>query len=297
MPQDSLENPPSQEVRHDATVPEIAEKSTPLWKIAIPTLVIVLVGVFGVNYFATSNADYICTRVVETEGVCTNGAWGDWQTISTTTANNIETSTQQRVYTGTRILSRAVEYLNLRTSCADGFTQEAYGSANGASGFHGGNVITTTQVCQIAQDRTVTRNLTTGDQSQTVAVVTAQTYGDTQEEIVSIDSFDDISGTLLDARRDAIALELNVDPNLVAPNSAVSVQWTSVEMTRCQVAANGNNDIWGSLLSDEATLLLGDKTSGAITQETVYTLKCIDFEGNEHEISETVRIIPAFEEF
>lgn len=293
MPEQSSENNVLQE---DSSVESAPNEGVSLWKVAIPTLLIVIAGVFGVNYFATSNADYICTRIIETNGVCANGAWGDWQTINTTTTNNVETSTQQRVYTGTRMLSREVEYLNRRANCAAGFEQVLVGDTLGDTGFHGGNVITTTQVCEISQERTVTRNTTTNQQSQTVAVVTGETYGDTFEETVALDSFGSIDGTLLQARRDAITLELAVDPNIVAPNSTVSVHWTSVEMTRCQVSANGNNDLWGSLINDEATVLVGDETSGLITQETVYTLKCIDFEGNEHEQSQTVRIIPTFQE-
>lgn len=295
MPQEQIRVEPIPELV--TTNSESQSKKVPLWKIAIPALIILLVGIFGINYFATSNTDYICTRTVATEGTCTDGAWGGWATVNTTTNGDIQTVTQQRVYTGTRLLSRQVEYLNLRTNCAAGFDQQVHGSGGGNSGFHGGNVITTTQVCQIAQSRVMTHNVKTGEDVQTApTTVISQTYGDTHEETVSINSFDDVGGVLLQARRDAVALDITAEPNLVAPNTTTSVHWTSVEMTHCLVTASTNADTWGSLTSVDATKLTGQENTRPIKEETTYTLKCLDFEGNPHEKTAKVRITPSFQE-
>lgn len=270
---------------------------TPLWKVAVPVLILAGVLAFGVRWYASGNADYICTRVIETEGLCANGAWGDWQTTNTTTTAGVETRTERRVYTGSRILSRTVEYLNLRTSCAEGFTQTLAGNGGGASGFHGGDVVTTSQVCQVEQERTTYTNTTTGTQTGGVAVVTQETYGDTTEETTAINDFSEIDDALLDARRDAVNLDIYVEPALVAAGTTTTVTWNSVEMTMCAVSADENIDAWGSITSEAETVLAGEEASAPIQSETIYTLDCIDFEGNPHQKTAIVRMIPVFQEF
>ncbi len=44
------------------------------WKATFPIAIIVFVLVFGINQFIFSNVDFICTRIVEKDGACANGA-------------------------------------------------------------------------------------------------------------------------------------------------------------------------------------------------------------------------------
>lgn len=275
----------------------IHKGETPLWKVVVPVLILAGVLAFGVRWHASGNADYICTRVIETEGICANGAWGDWETTSTTTAAGVETRTERRIYTGSRILSRTVEYLNLRTACAEGFTQTLVGMGGGASGFRGGDVITTSQVCQVEQSRTTDRNIVTGTETGGVPVVVQETYGDITEETTAINSFEEINDVLTRVRRDAVNLDIYVEPALVAAGTTTTVTWNSVEMTMCAVSADENTDAWGSITSEDETVLAGEETSAPIQSETIYTLDCIDFEGNPHQKTAIVRMIPVFQEF
>src|SRR3990167_6984662 len=106
---------------------------------------------------AGANVDYICTKVVESDGPCANGSWGTWETVSENTEGGGTTVVQRRTYTGTRTASKTLEYISTRTRCEAGYTERALGSGGDASGFRSGTVTTAASACQIVQTQTLTR--------------------------------------------------------------------------------------------------------------------------------------------
>ena len=119
---------------------------------------VLVVGAGAASQITWANADYICTQVVDSLSECGNGAWGAWQVTSSSenTAACTRTTVSQRTYTGTRVSSHTLSYLNLRTACQAGYTQQQVGSRGGASGNQGrgGTIITQTSACQIQQTAT-----------------------------------------------------------------------------------------------------------------------------------------------
>jgi hypothetical protein len=234
---------------------------------------------------AGANADYICTHVVEETGNCTNGSWGDWTTVSSSddTAACAVNKVEKRTYTGTRTTRHILQYLNLRTACEGGYAQTGNGSMNGASGFHGGTIVTESAACQIEETRT-TRN-----QGNNCAVPLTDVVQTTTDIAALNSQSNSVSGIdqLTAFRVSMIAANIYAKPTLVRSGGTSVIKWQSRETTACTVTAT-NGDTW------EGTS--GEKTSGIIENETTYTLTCTAFNGQTVTDQATVTIIPVFQE-
>lgn len=77
-------------------------------------------------------------------------------------------------------------------------------------------------------------------------------------------------------------------PNIVAPGASTVIRWLSVETENCDVIGE-NGDLFSGIRGEEVT--------GAILQETVYTLSCEGFDGSTVTDSVRVRVVPNWEEF
>src|SRR3990167_6617905 len=132
-------------------------------KLIIWGSILVALAAIAASFFviqgAGANADYICTRIIETESDCANGSWGEWTVVSETndTAACAVAKIEKRVYTGTRTTQHILQYENLRTACDAGYSQAQSGSGRGTSGFESGTIISQSAACQIEETRT-TRN-------------------------------------------------------------------------------------------------------------------------------------------
>ena len=281
------------------TVPSPMRDDSKTYLIALSVLVGILLVFGGFMMSTQANADYICTRIIEDTGSCTNGAWGEWATVASDTDAETGDTTlvEERTYTGTRVIRHVIEYLNRRTSCNAGYSQAYYANTGGASGFHGGNIVTESQVCQIQEQRTT---YVDGDTQQSTLgeLVTTDNptgAGDTVSDTISVDSLEAIN----EFRRAQADLGLSVQPALIAVGQSAEVRWTTVEMVACRVTADSNDDQWGAVDLDQQDLssIAGVESSSPITQATTYTLDCIDFEGAPHQETATVRPIPQWEEF
>lgn len=238
---------------------------------------------------AGANADYICTHIVEENSDCANGSWGPWSEVSSTndTTACAVTKIEKRTYTGTRTTKHILQYLNLRTACDSGYTQTKSGKASGESGFHGGTIITESSACQIEETRT-TRNPGTGPSCNPNATTTEVTSLMTDIAALNQQAAD-VTGKdqLTQFRISMIAANIYAKPPLVKSGGTTVVKWQSREVTECTVSGT-NGDQW------EGTA--GEKTSGVIEGETVYTLTCIAFNGQTVTDQATVTVIPDFEE-
>ena len=293
---------------HDTSPEQQASSNTRTYAIALALLVGVLIIFGGFMASTQANADYICTRIVEDSGSCTNGAWGNWAVVGTQTdaTTGDQTVTEQRVYTGTRVIRHIIQYISRRTTCAAGYAQQQTGGGGGASGFRSGSIVTESQVCQIQEQRTSFVDGSTGGRQTGDAIViddgtgagaggAGGAGGGTTRTTTTIGSLAEI----LAFRRANIDLGLSVVPAIVSPGQTAQVRWTTVEMVGCRVTADRNADMWGATDLDQQDLasIAGDHTSSPITQTTTYTLSCIDFEGNPHQETATVRIAPEWQEF
>lgn len=86
------------------------------------------------------------------------------------------------------------------------------------------------------------------------------------------------------------ALDIRVSPSLVRQGESTTVTWTSSGMVSCVVSedAPGLNDRW--------TTLNGTQLSGPITQQTTYTLSCLDEDDDVFTDTARVNILPVWEE-
>lgn len=258
-----------------------------LWIAA--AVAIVLVGVLVAFLRLTgANADYICTKVVNnSDGVCTNGSWGQWQVVSDASEGNTTTTVQERTYTGTRAVSVTLQYLNLRSACQAGYTQQGYGSGGGASGFHGGSVQTTYSACQLVQTRTVTKTQGTGSGGTRVQTGYDQTdVGEQTTETKSVGSVAELESHNPDSSQSFTdgesTLDIAAKPALVRSGDTTSVEWTALGVSSCTVTGS-NGDAW--------TGLTGTFASKPIFSATTYTLRCL-LDGTD-ELSATATVIPA----
>jgi hypothetical protein len=85
-------------------------------------------------------------------------------------------------------------------------------------------------------------------------------------------------------------LTLRVIPSLVHRGDTVRVNWSALNVLSCDITAP-NGDAWEGLQS-----IVGGNVSGAITQQTTYTLSCIDQKGAAAKKQATVNILPGWEE-
>lgn len=265
--------------------------------IALALLVLILIVLGGVLR-SQANADYICTRIIEDSGTCSNGAWGPWEDVLS--EEDEETNgiaiIQRRIYTGTRTLRHVIEYLNRRTSCETGYEQSYSGNTGGDSGFHGGQIITESQVCQVEENRTVYFNAE-GDEIDTSAITSTMSSGENSEEMTTVSSLNEIN----DFRRANRDLGLSATPAIVTRGQSTNIRWTTVEMLACRVTSNKSADFWG--VEDPATSgtniasTAGSEVTSPIDDVTIYTLDCIDFEGNPMQETAAVHLVPEWEEF
>lgn len=269
-------------------------------------LIVILVAIgiiaFTVLNITRGNADYICTHIIEENGDCSDGEWSQWQTISTKSDTNTckLTGTERRVYTGTRTTRHILQYLNLRTSCEAGYTQTGNGSYGGASGFHGGNIISQTSACQIEQVRTTMSLITTDvcankrtsvqsadKKTMQVDVDTKTTQVDignsaeTQQSVSSLEMLNEL-------RASYIAADITAIPSLVRKGKTSNIRWQGREVTECEVLGT-NGDKWSGTS--------GEEVSSALNEETSFTLTCQAFNGTKITQSVTVKIIPEWKEF
>jgi hypothetical protein len=270
----------------------------------------VLFVLFGAVMAATfglvkGNADYICTQIINSSGECSNGSWGAWTTVSTTTdASGNTIQRQQRTYTGQRILRTVIEYLNLRTQCDPGFTQQQFGNSGGASGYHGGQTYTQYQVCQIIEGQTITSRPTCTGQNCTTPPTTTITVDDPSTrqtvdgDIVNggseqFTSMDDVNNAVLRAQEQNLLSQttFKVLPALVQQNNKTRVFWDSVGATSCDITSNTNADHWTNLDSPADGV-----ESGAIPAETTYKLVCRSQHGASVTRTALVKIVPIFQE-
>ncbi len=288
---------------------KISIKTITSWKVLVPALIVAVVAIMAATFVVKSNADYICTRIIDDESACSIDEWSAWTDVGDGdpevgaqpgTTYEVE---QSRVGTGTKILSRVIEYLNRRTNCDAGFTGVLSGTGGGgASGYiGGGRTFTTSAVCQIEESRTITRRVPGGENDpecvnigdpgcdvgigHTVATETtgAIVTGGDEQILDGIDEINNFRRTMVDAN-------IAVVPALVRHyGDTAEVQWNSREMTSCGVEGD-NGDQWlpitEDILDDNGDILqhvdmrtAGRETTSPINGRTVYTLTCTTFEG------------------
>ena len=79
----------------------------------------------------------------------------------------------------------------------------------------------------------------------------------------------------------------DVSPNLVRSGDRVTVSWAAENVQSC-TATGTNGDAWSGTS--------GTHTSSALTSETTFRLVCVDLEDETVSASETVKIVPSFQE-
>lgn len=265
-----------------------------MWIVAL-TLVAAAVA-FSRLDMVSANSDYICTKIITTEGTCTGGSWDTWAPVSTETVNGVTTTTERRTYTGTRAVSQELSYLNLRTSCQAGYIQQRAGSGGGASGNQGrgGDIVTQYSACQIVETRSLT---TGGGGSSTISIDRLRTdigsTTQTRERVATVAELDvraaELSGGAIgvisnDGRS---SLLLEAKPALVARGLSTVVSWKTTGLDTCNLTSS-NADAW--------TGLEGTRSSAPIQAQTVFTLSCVASSGATLSASTTVNLIPQFQE-
>jgi len=293
------------------------------WKVLVPALVIIAVAMTPATFVAKSNTDYICTRIIEDESACAIDEWTGWADVGTgdpepgAVAGTGYQVVQQRVGTGTKILSQVIEYLNLRSACTAGFTQRVHGSGGGVSGYIAGTgkTFTTSAVCQIEETRTITRTVPNPDDPEcayagapgcdivdgevTVNETTGTVTTGGETALDGISAINEFRRTMIDAN-------IAVIPALVSHDGdTTEVRWTSKETTSCNVVGD-NGDRWdvvaagrdedGNITTPADSRTSGTETSNEIHGRTVYTLTCTAFDGSTVEDTAVVDRIPNWNE-
>lgn len=250
--------------------------------------------VAAATLLAQGNADYICTRVIENESACAVDEWGAWEEVQSGTPGDACTTyqvEQHRVGTGTKVLSTVIEYLNRRTSCQAGFTQERHGSSGGSSGYMGeGRAFTSSAVCQLEERRTIQRTVPGDSCELTPEVVIGEI--DQQETVVGgvvAGGGDEIVLDGLDAinafRASMVDLSFVAVPALVPAGGVAEIRWATRETVSCQVEGS-NGDAW--LPTEDNGRTSGTETSSPINGLVTYTLTCTTF--NNETITDTLTI-------
>jgi hypothetical protein len=260
--------------------------------LAVASLVSAFLIVSGVQ----ANADYICTHIVDETDPCTNGSWGGWQTLSTSndTASCVSTQVQSRTYTGSRVVRHVIQYLNLRTACESGYTQEQIGSGGGASGNQGrgGDVITESSACQIVETQTTRTPMTTGScAGRTTTTAPQTTITSSQTDIGSIQqATQHVAGVSdLDAfRASMIRVTIGANPQLVRSGDRSTVKWAGREVTSCTVTGTNGDGPW--------TGTSGEQVTAPISGQIIYTANCVGFNGTPVSATTSVGMIPVFQE-
>lgn len=262
------------------------------WKLIGIIALVIAIGGFAVIYtqISKANADYICTYIVEENDPCGNGSWSAWSVSGVTgdPAQCTQVTTEKRTYTGTRETRHILQYLTLRTGCDSGYSQARHGDGGGASGFHGGSIISESSACQIEETRTTADVAGTcsggggGDTDVTTTSVQTDTgAGDSQTtDISALDQ-------LTQFREGKIDGQITANPELLRSGNTTEVRWQGVEVTSCTVTGT-NGDSWSGTA--------GQETSSPIEASTTYTLDCTAFNDTQVQDSVDVNIIPEFQE-
>lgn len=262
------------------------------WILCGVCAVILVVGALSATRLVSANADYICTKVVDDMSDCGNGAWGDWQAVST--SDNQATCTRatvsERLYTGTRTSKHTFSYLNLRTACEAGYEQAVNGEGGGASGFHGGSIVTQTSACQIQQTATARNPLSNGTCASHGAFATSTSVDSTTADLGATDTQTKSAGSINDlnsAYNHMSGARLMILPSLVHAHDTTVVTWKSQVVVSCSVTGT-NGDHWEGLT--------GKNRSSPIIQKTSYTLTCVTLDGTPLTETASVDIIPSWQE-
>ena len=85
-----------------------------------------------------------------------------------------------------------------------------------------------------------------------------------------------------------LSLDIRVVPGLVRSGNTTQVIWTSTNAASCAVSENNPN------ITNAWTGTSGTQTSGAIEQQTIYTLACVGLDGNTYYDTAKVNVIPVF---
>jgi len=271
------------------------------WKVLVPAIIVIAVAVMAATFVAKSNTDYICTRIIEDETACAIDEWSDWTDIGNndpeadTVSGDTYEVQQRRIGTGTKILSRVIQYINRRTACTAGFNRTGTdGSGGGDGGYkRGGKTFTNNAVCQIEESRTVTRTVDPEGDGDAVndavigEVTSVETVGTTtvggEQELDGLDAINEF-------RHDMIRAEISAVPALVAHyGDTTEIRWNSRETKSCSVSGD-NGDSWvpisqhtdadGNIIQAD-TRTSGIETSGIINSRTEYTLTCIAYDDSE----------------
>ena len=281
----------------------VQSEMRPWWKSYGAALAVLGVAALVASFFVIqnvrANADYICTHIIDESGECANGAWSSWQTTSTSDdpAACARTTVQQRTYTGTRIINHILQYLNLRTACDAGYTQQQVGNSGGASGFHGGTIITESSACQIVQTQTTRAPLNTGVCTPTITTTTS--FDSSQIDIGGPNQNTQNIGGISDLtafRRSMIKATILAKPPLVHIGDTSVITWTGREVSACTVAGS-NGDGTGSNSTGSWSGTSGEKPSSPLNQRTTYTLTCTAFDGTPVPPQQAVvDMLPVFQE-
>lgn len=94
-----------------------------------------------------------------------------------------------------------------------------------------------------------------------------------------------------DAALGAMDLSIRAIPSLVSFGQTTQIHWSAAHVVSCQVLAP-NGDTWLGLQSP-----IGGEESSGITTETIYTLRCLDAQDDEHTATARVNVLPRWEEF
>jgi len=284
------------------------------WKVLVPAFLLIAIAVIAATFVAKSNTDYICTHIIDDESACVIDEWGPWTDIGSgdpepgAQAGTTYQVQQKRIGTGTKTLSRVIQYINRRTACEAGFERTGTdGSGGGAGGYkRGGKTFTTSAVCQIEETRTITRKVPSeddpectqvgdigcdlvdpnGDVIRTETVGTTTTGGD---EVI-LDGIDIIN----EYRHSMIKAEISAVPALVSHDGdTTEIRWKSQETKHCTVTGD-NGDSWTPEQDDARTS--GTETSSQIHGRTVYTLTCTAFDDTTVTDTAIVDRIPNWQE-
>ena len=260
-----------------------------LWIFAIVLAACIFSSV-AILQIADANTDYICTKVIQSDAACANGSWSNWQTVSQTTDSNtsVVTTIKQRTYTGTREVSRTLQYLNLRTQCDAGYQQAVNGSGGGASGFHGGTVSTENSACQLSQTESMTSGTGGSDKFTTTPTDLGRTTSPTTQAVSSLGELNAsqyTGGSSVWAGN--ASANIATKPSLIRKGGTTLVVWRAEGVKSCSVTS-ANGDAWEGIM--------GTSTTRAIMGQTIYTLHCAVDEVTTLTAQTKVDLIPVFQE-
>lgn len=260
-------------------------------------VVIVLAFMVGIS-LSHGNSDIACTQTVQSgQGLCTDGSWGSWTTLTQTTSSTGEVdASQQRTYTG--LMASVSGNLNYTTPTAGHPSCDI----NLANSTITGTIITTYSACQIQESRTVVVSTGSGGGgnggSGNGGAATGTVLTDQQTTTiggVSTTTSTAFSGSYqdyLNAANEALATsQISATPSLLHPGDVTHVNWSSSHVSSCQVSGS-NGDAWTGTSSDAQ-----GQTSSPINQQVIYTLTCTTASGKALAPQQAVvNIIPTYKE-